>query len=40
VRLINEGWFRVGNERYAKTYKTFGITTLRKGHVKVRGSRI
>jgi DNA topoisomerase-1 len=40
VRLINEGWFRVGGERYAKTYKTFGITTLRKGHVKVRGSRI
>jgi DNA topoisomerase-1 len=40
VRLINDGWFRVGDERYAKTYRTFGITTLRKGHVKVRGSRI
>ncbi|HSC49644.1 MAG TPA: hypothetical protein VLD16_05205 [Gaiellaceae bacterium] len=40
VRLINEGWFRVGNERYARSYKTFGITTLRKGHVSVRGSRI
>lgn len=40
VRLINDGWFRVGDERYAKTYKTFGITTLRKGHVKVRGSKI
>jgi DNA topoisomerase-1 len=40
VRLINDGWFRVGDERYAKTYKTFGITTLRKGHVRVRGSRI
>jgi DNA topoisomerase-1 len=40
VRLINEGWFRVGGERYAKNYKTFGITTLRKGHVRVRGSRI
>jgi len=40
VRLINEGWFRVGNERYAKSYKTFGITTLRKSHVRVRGSRI
>jgi len=40
VRLINEGWFRVGDERYAKNYKTFGITTLRKGHVRVRGSRI
>jgi DNA topoisomerase-1 len=40
VRLINEAWFRVGNERYARSYKTFGITTLRKGHVQVRGSRI
>ena len=40
VRLINEGWFRVGDERYARHYKSFGITTLRKGHVRVRGSRI
>jgi len=40
VRLINEGWFRVGAERYSRSYKTFGITTLRKGHVRVRGSRI
>jgi DNA topoisomerase I len=40
VRLINLGWFRVGDERYAKQHKTFGITTLRKTHVAVRGSRI
>src|SRR5919197_3463997 len=40
VRLINLGWFRVGDERYTKAHKTFGITTLRKGHVSVRGSRI
>jgi DNA topoisomerase-1 len=40
LRLINLGWFRVGTERYARTTKTFGITTLRKGHVSVRGSRI
>ena len=40
VRLINLGWFRVGEERYAKEHKTFGITTLRKSHVSVRGSRI
>ncbi|MFL5925249.1 MAG: DNA topoisomerase IB [Gaiellaceae bacterium] len=40
VRLINEGWFRVGSDRYARSYRTFGITTLRKGHVRVRGSRI
>jgi DNA topoisomerase-1 len=40
VRLINLGWFRVGTERYARTTRTFGITTLRKSHVTVRGSRI
>jgi DNA topoisomerase-1 len=40
VRLINLGWFRVGTDRYAKTSRTFGITTLRKQHVSVRGSRI
>src|SRR4051794_6617644 len=40
VRLINAGWFRVGDERYAKSYKTFGITTLRKNHVRVRGARV
>ncbi len=40
VRLINLGWFRVGSDRYAKQHRTFGITTLRKSHVTVRGSRI
>jgi DNA topoisomerase-1 len=40
VRLINLAWFRVGDERYAKRFRTFGITTLRRGHVQVRGSRI
>jgi len=40
VRLINLGWFRVGTDRYVRTTKTFGITTLRKSHVTVRGNRI
>ncbi len=40
VRLINLGWFRVGGDQYAKRSRTFGITTLRKSHVTVRGSRI
>ena len=40
VNLINLGWFRIGSERYAKTYRTYGITTLTKRHVSVRGSRI
>ena len=40
VRLINLGWFRVGGDRYAKRSRTFGITTLRKSHVVVRGAQI
>jgi DNA topoisomerase I len=40
TRLINRAWFRVGTEKYAKESKTFGITTLRKNHVNVRGQRI
>jgi DNA topoisomerase I len=40
TRLINAGWFRVGSERYAKESRTFGITTLRKSHVHVRGKKI
>jgi DNA topoisomerase-1 len=40
VRLINEGWFRVGSDRYAKTSRTYGVTTLTKRHVAVRGQRI
>ena len=40
ARLINAGWFRVGSERYARESRTYGITTLRKSHVHVRGIRI
>jgi DNA topoisomerase-1 len=40
TRLINRAWFRVGTDRYAKESRTFGITTLRKGHVRVRGHRV
>jgi DNA topoisomerase-1 len=40
VWLINLGWFRVGTERYAKKHRTYGITTLSKRHVSVRGNRI
>jgi DNA topoisomerase-1 len=40
LRLINLGWFRVGSERYAKESGTYGITTLRKGHVDIRGNRV
>jgi DNA topoisomerase-1 len=40
VRLVNRAWFRVGAERYAKQSKTYGITTLTKKHVRVRGHRV
>jgi DNA topoisomerase-1 len=40
TRLINRAWFRVGSERYAKESRTFGITTLTKRHVSVRGRKI
>ena len=40
LRLIDLGWFRPGSERYAKESRTYGITTLNKRHVSVRGNRI
>ncbi|AHG90270.1 DNA topoisomerase I catalytic core domain protein [Gemmatirosa kalamazoonensis] len=39
VRLISEGFFRVGNERYAAENATFGIATLRKEHVVLHDDR-
>jgi DNA topoisomerase IB len=40
VRLINLAWFRVGSDRYAKTSRTHGVTTLTRRHVSVRGRRV
>src|SRR3954451_16887280 len=40
IRLIDVGWFRVGSERYVRESRTYGITTLTKRHVRVRGNRI
>ena len=40
VRLINLGWFRVGSDRYAKASRTYGVTTLYKKHVSVRGNKV
>ena len=40
VRLINMAWFRVGSDRYAKTSRTHGVTTLTKRHVSVRGNKV
>jgi DNA topoisomerase-1 len=40
VTLINRAWFRVGSETYARSARTYGVATLRKRHVDVRGSRL
>src|SRR6478735_10186698 len=40
LRLINLGWFRVGSERYVRESRTYGITTLTRRHVSVRGNRV
>ncbi len=37
VRIIDDTGIRVGNEEYARTNGTFGVTTLRKRHVLVDG---
>jgi len=40
VTLVNRAWFRVGSDRHAKTSRTYGVTTLTKRHVSVRGERL
>ncbi len=40
LRLIDLGWFRVGSDRHTRASGTYGITTLRKRHVSVRGKRV
>jgi DNA topoisomerase IB len=40
VRLINLGWFRVGSDRHARASRTYGVTTLTRRHVSVRGTRV
>ena len=40
VRLLDLGSIRVGNEQYAATNKSFGATTLRKRHAKIKGNTL
>jgi DNA topoisomerase-1 len=37
VRLLESTLIRVGNEEYARTNKSFGLTTLRNRHVRIEG---
>ena len=40
VKLLETTFIRVGNEEYARENRSFGLTTLRNNHVKVRGGKI
>ncbi|MEP7208803.1 MAG: DNA topoisomerase IB [Casimicrobiaceae bacterium] len=40
VHLLETTFIRVGNERYAKENGSYGLTTMRNRHVRVRGERI
>src|SRR5687767_10717269 len=39
IRLLDLGTFRVGSEQYAEENGTYGLATLRREHVRVRGER-
>jgi DNA topoisomerase-1 len=40
VKLLEKTFIRVGNDEYARTNRSFGLTTMRDGHVKVTGSKV
>jgi len=40
VRLLETSLIRVGNEEYARSNGSFGLTTLHNGHVRVRGETL
>lgn len=40
VKLLEKTFIRVGNDEYARANHSFGLTTMRDGHVKISGSRV
>jgi DNA topoisomerase-1 len=40
TRLMNAAYFRVGDERYARKNRTFGIATLRRKHLTIEGDTL
>ncbi len=40
VRLLEKTFIRVGNEEYARENRSFGLTTMRDAHVRIRGSKV
>lgn len=40
IRIIDESYIRIGNESYAEENDSYGLTTLTRKHVEVRGAKI
>jgi DNA topoisomerase-1 len=40
VKLIDQSYFRVGNDIYAKEHQTYGITTLRSKHLTIQNNTV
>ena len=40
VRLLDIGFFRIGTEGYAEENETYGLATIRKSHVRIKGDVI
>jgi DNA topoisomerase-1 len=40
VQLLEKTLIRVGNDEYARTNRSYGLTTMRDGHVEVKGPRV
>ena len=40
VGIVNKAWFRVGSDRHTRAARTYGVTTLTKRHVEIRGDEI
>jgi DNA topoisomerase-1 len=40
IKLIDEAYFRVGNDRYAKEHQTYGVTTLRSKHANIKSNQV
>jgi len=40
VQLLEKTLIRVGNDEYARSNRSYGLTTMRDGHVEVKGHRV
>ena len=40
VRMLDATWLRVGNDEYARTNGSYGLSTLRPRHVQLRGAEL